>query len=129
MNLTFVGVLLLAQDPQVEELLKTHPSGLFVIVGAEDGALAAKIAEGGRRIVHVLAADETTVRDARRKIEERGLYGLAAVEPWSGTTLPYAENLVNVLLCTAPLAEARSEEHTSELQSHSFISYAVFCLQ
>src|ERR1051326_936383 len=23
----------------------------------------------------------------------------------------------------------RSEEHTSELQSHSFISYAVFCLQ
>src|ERR1051326_9431049 len=24
--------------------------------------------------------------------------------------------------------KARSEEHTSELQSHSFISYAVFCL-
>ena len=24
---------------------------------------------------------------------------------------------------------ARSEEHTSELQSHSFISYAVFCLK
>src|ERR1051326_9217112 len=29
----------------------------------------------------------------------------------------------------APLTGApRSEEHTSELQSHSFISYAVFCL-
>src|ERR1051326_3318199 len=26
------------------------------------------------------------------------------------------------------LAAYRSEEHTSELQSHSFISYAVFCL-
>ena len=25
--------------------------------------------------------------------------------------------------------EDRSEEHTSELQSHSFISYAVFCLK
>ena len=25
--------------------------------------------------------------------------------------------------------QARSEEHTSELQSHSFISYAVFCLK
>src|ERR1051326_9382032 len=24
--------------------------------------------------------------------------------------------------------QSRSEEHTSELQSHSFISYAVFCL-
>ena len=27
------------------------------------------------------------------------------------------------------IADARSEEHTSELQSHSFISYAVFCLK
>ena len=27
------------------------------------------------------------------------------------------------------LPEGRSEEHTSELQSHSFISYAVFCLK
>ena len=25
--------------------------------------------------------------------------------------------------------EERSEEHTSELQSHSFTSYAVFCLK
>src|ERR1051326_5991459 len=28
-----------------------------------------------------------------------------------------------------PLRQLRSEEHTSELQSHSFISYAVFCLK
>ena len=28
-----------------------------------------------------------------------------------------------------PFVSARSEEHTSELQSHSFISYAVFCLK
>ena len=27
------------------------------------------------------------------------------------------------------LIKERSEEHTSELQSHSFISYAVFCLK
>ena len=27
------------------------------------------------------------------------------------------------------LDSKRSEEHTSELQSHSFISYAVFCLK
>src|ERR1051326_9221572 len=27
------------------------------------------------------------------------------------------------------LPRLRSEEHTSELQSHSFISYAVFCLK
>ena len=32
-------------------------------------------------------------------------------------------------LRSKPLYPARSEEHTSELQSHSFISYAVFCLK
>ena len=30
---------------------------------------------------------------------------------------------------TIQILAARSEEHTSELQSHSFISYAVFCLK
>src|ERR1051326_9289494 len=29
----------------------------------------------------------------------------------------------------SPHESLRSEEHTSELQSHSFISYAVFCLK
>src|ERR1051326_4928289 len=32
-------------------------------------------------------------------------------------------------LTPAALSTDRSEEHTSELQSHSFISYAVFCLK
>src|SRR3546814_5549873 len=33
------------------------------------------------------------------------------------------------LMVQAPLAEGRSEEHTSELQSLMRISYAVFCLK
>ena len=32
-------------------------------------------------------------------------------------------------ICAYPKFTPRSEEHTSELQSHSFISYAVFCLK
>src|ERR1051326_1423237 len=35
----------------------------------------------------------------------------------------------NVCALTARRLCPRSEEHTSELQSHSFISYAVFCLK
>src|ERR1051326_7820295 len=31
--------------------------------------------------------------------------------------------------CELSDGKKRSEEHTSELQSHSFISYAVFCLK
>src|ERR1051326_9484506 len=34
-----------------------------------------------------------------------------------------------VLNSFCPRQSCRSEEHTSELQSHSFISYAVFCLK
>ena len=37
--------------------------------------------------------------------------------------------LINELEQRAVEAGVRSEEHTSELQSHSFISYAVFCLK
>src|ERR1051326_219618 len=33
----------------------------------------------------------------------------------------------DIALCTGRDFGLRSEEHTSELQSHSFISYAVFC--
>ena len=33
------------------------------------------------------------------------------------------------LFLREPKEEVRSEEHTSELQSHSEISYAVFCLK
>src|ERR1051326_3474879 len=40
-----------------------------------------------------------------------------AVEDALDITIPPNANLI------------RSEEHTSELQSHSFISYAVFCLK
>src|ERR1051326_1778227 len=42
-------------------------------------------------------------------------------------------NLAGAQVCDPNLCrgihDARSEEHTSELQSHSFISYAVFCLK
>ena len=44
---------------------------------------------------------------------------------------PGADYTANFLTATVPVGShyTRSEEHTSELQSHSFISYAVFCLK
>src|SRR3546814_1491277 len=57
----------------------------------------------------------------------------------NGTALRPASELARALAahinaprctrCTAPLAQQRSEEHTSELQSLMRISYAVFCLK
>ena len=43
---------------------------------------------------------------------------------------PYNDKIIVLFLMVMPsLDNSRSEEHTSELQSHSFISYAVFCLK
>src|ERR1051326_7664077 len=41
----------------------------------------------------------------------------------------YERGQMEVALDELNTAVKRSEEHTSELQSHSFISYAVFCLK
>src|ERR1051326_40333 len=59
--------------------------------------------------------------------------------PPRSTLFPYTTLFRSVLnhsnaIAHAPLRDhgpghVRSEEHTSELQSHSFISYAVFCLK
>src|ERR1051326_9292810 len=49
-----------------------------------------------------------------------------AYQQTSGPTLQIKGDLTAVL---TNLRDKRSEEHTSELQSHSFISYAVFCLK
>src|SRR3546814_9126979 len=40
-----------------------------------------------------------------------------------------SEHLLGKILCLCPDMNARSEEHTSELQSLMRISYAVFCLK
>src|ERR1051326_9442913 len=55
---------------------------------------------------------------------------LAALKSKEADTA-YAETQLNRTrqLYQAGVTSKRSEEHTSELQSHSFISYAVFCLK
>src|ERR1051326_1625026 len=46
--------------------------------------------------------------------------------PFVGTS-PFGGGARTDAVGPKPAAAYRSEEHTSELQSHSFISYAVFC--
>jgi len=81
-----------AQDAPMEEALEAAPSGLCVLLGAGDGTAAARLAEGGRRLVHVLEGDGAKVAAARTLLTARGLAGLATVESWSSQQLPYPEN-------------------------------------
>ena len=54
---------------------------------------------------------------------------LAIFPELSVTGYPPLDLLTNPNFTRQTADALRSEEHTSELQSHSFISYAVFCLK
>jgi len=95
-----------AQDLPMDDALRAAPSGLCVLLGAGDGTAAARLAEGGRRLVHVLEADEAKVAAARALLSARGLSGLATVESWSVDGLPYPENLVNLVVGASAPADA-----------------------
>src|SRR3546814_5795290 len=54
---------------------------------------------------------------------------LAQAQVWKGQQDKLKAGLAQDLTMTLPRGQARSEEHTSELQSLMRISYAVFCLK
>lgn len=72
--------------------------GLIVHFGCTDGRLTAALRAGDSYLVHGLALDAASVNKARQHIQSLGLYGKVAVEPWKGGRLPYAGNLVNLLV-------------------------------
>src|ERR1051326_9244273 len=77
----------------------------------------------GRRVEDRLwGSDHGRKIDAisQRADNSRTCYGFAGGEAEGGDQMRRIGKLF--------LGAARSGEHTSELQSHSFISYAVFCL-
>src|ERR1051326_8640986 len=63
----------------------------------------------------------------RRTATASQLAGIAPAAPVTFDT-PFASGMVMWIFSGWISLLVRSEEHTSELQSHSFISYAVFCL-
>ena len=86
------------------EALKSEPEhgGFCVQLGIDDPGLAAELAATGHWSVHLLDAEPARVEAARRYLDERNLYGVAAAETWNESFLPYADNLVNVLVVEAP---------------------------
>ncbi|MBM3889506.1 MAG: hypothetical protein FJ388_10310, partial [Verrucomicrobia bacterium] len=60
-------------------------------------------------IVHGLDTDAKNVAAARQHIQSLGLYGKVSVEQWSGERLPYADNLVNLVVTSGECRVARDE--------------------
>jgi len=83
--------------------------GLIVHVGSGDGMLTAALRASESYMVHGLDADAANVAKAREYIQSLGVYGKVSVDRWSGGRLPYAENLVNLVVAEdlgdTPMAE------------------------
>jgi len=73
-------------------------AGLIVHVGCGDGALTAALRANDSMLVHGLDADARKVQQARASVRSRGLYGQVAVAKLGGDRLPYADNLVNLVV-------------------------------
>ncbi len=70
--------------------------GIVVHLGCGDGKLTAALARDNIT-VHGLEADPAKVAEAREYIQSLGIYGPVSVEQFSGSRLPYADNLINLL--------------------------------
>jgi outer membrane protein assembly factor BamB len=90
---------LAANDPA--RILETAgvKGGLVVHVGCGDGKLTAALRANDAFVVHGLDADAKNVAAARKHIQSLGLYGPVSVEQFDGKRLPYANNLVNLVIC------------------------------
>ena len=85
---------------QAKRMLETTgvTGGLIVHFGCGDGRLTAALRAGEMYVVHGLDADVAHVAEARTYIKGRGLYGPVSVRQWTGGYLPYADNVVNLLV-------------------------------
>ncbi len=72
--------------------------GICAIVSPTDADLALAIAKQGRFVVQCLAADAKACDAMRKVIRVSGLYGTVSADVLSGDQLPYADNLVNLLV-------------------------------
>ena len=73
-------------------------AGLVVLLNCREARPAAELARGGKFLVHGLVSGAAELRRARRAIQEKRLCGQVSVEQSSFRRLPYADNLVNLLI-------------------------------
>jgi len=72
--------------------------GLIVHVGCEDGGQISRLWKSDSYMVQALETDPAKISKARKLIQEAGLYGKVTVREFNGVSLPYVDNMVNLLI-------------------------------
>jgi outer membrane protein assembly factor BamB/tRNA A58 N-methylase Trm61 len=94
------GTTLSASADKADTILKKSniKGGLIVHVGCGDGALAAALGNNKQYVIKGLESNQQQVEEARQAIRDTGNYGRLSIKYQRGNKLPYAENLVNLLI-------------------------------
>jgi outer membrane protein assembly factor BamB len=87
-------------DRQARQILDAtgFRGGIIVHLGCGDGKLTAALRAGESYLVHGLDTDERTVQGAREYVRGQGIYGPVSIEQFDGKSLPYTDNLVNLVV-------------------------------
>lgn len=83
--------------------------GLVVSLGHTDPTRLTQLHAGGQFRVHALDLDPTRVQAARQELLAQGRYGPISVDRWDGVHLPYADNLINLIVATEPEQVSQTE--------------------
>jgi len=83
--------------------------GLIVHLGCGDGTLTGALGAENGTLVHGLDGDPANVAAARDHVRSLGRYGKVAIEQWAHARLPYADNLVNLIVCDRPAVVSTDE--------------------
>ncbi len=83
--------------------------GLIVHIGCGDGILTTSLRANDTCLVHGLDTDAARVSKAREHIRSAGLYGPVSVDVFDGKHLPYADNLVNLIVASGKWPVASGE--------------------
>jgi len=87
-------------------------NGLCVLVNVSDPEIAVNIGMNSKFVVHALHEDPNVVSAMRKTVDAKGLYGRVSVCQASlkDGHLPYAEDLVNLLIVESQKSKVRSPE-------------------
>ena len=99
------------QTPSAGAILKETgvKGGLIVHLGCGDGKLTAQLRASDSYLVHGLDTDAANVEKARKSMLDKGIYGPVSVDLLEGTTLPYIDNSVNLVVVEKPSGISRQE--------------------
>ena len=89
--------------------------GLIVVVGCDDAKLIGQLARSDKFLVQALDTDLAKVEKLRGTLGKLDSYGRVSVAVFGGKTLPYADNLVNLLIDTSGGSQVPAEEVTRVL--------------